>query len=190
MRETSTLKIISAQERGKYQRIWALDSYHAKSPGADMLPMFERVMRPELGARILDIGAGDGAASRILKDKGHQVEAFDLVGDDWPHADIPIHVGSIWAGLPQGFDIGYCCDVMEHLPTQFVGLSVHQILASCKSAFLQIAFFDDIYHASMIGESLHLTVKPFLWWRDTLREIGHVLDARDLIGRGVFHVSR
>jgi 2-polyprenyl-3-methyl-5-hydroxy-6-metoxy-1,4-benzoquinol methylase len=189
MRETSTLKIISAQERGKYQRIWALDSYHAKSPGADMLPMFERVMRPELGARILDIGAGDGAASRILKDKGYQVEAFDLIEDDWPHADIPIHAGSIWSGLPRGFDIGYCCDVMEHLPTQFVGLAVARILESCRSAFFSIAFREDLFGRN-IGEPLHLTVQPLVWWRDTLREIGHVLDARDLIGEGVFHVGR
>ena len=40
-----------------------------------------------------------------------------------------------------------------------------------------------------IGEPLHVTVMPFTWWRDRLGEVGEVLDARDLMHGGVFHVG-
>ena len=43
---------------------------------------------------------------------------------------------------------------------------------------------------ALIGEALHLTVRPFLFWRDLFRELGTLHDARDLIGEGVFCVSR
>ena len=189
-----TIHRITEAERGKYDRIWALEAYHEASPGVRHIPLFERMMRLKHDAQILDIGAGSGAASRVLKDKGYDVEAFDLTNAGWAHDDITIHTGSIWHDLPRlpgwlPYEVGYCCDVMEHLPTQFVGLAVRKMLEACGHVFLSIAFLPEGF-GDCIGERLHLTVENFVWWRDTLREVGLLHDARDLIGEGVFHVGR
>lgn len=180
---------ISEFERAKYARIWNDDQYSENSPGVEAIPMFEKIMRPKPSDTILDIGAGSGAAARALKARGYSVEAFDLTDAKWQaDSGILLHLGSIWSGMPAGFDIGFCCDVMEHIPTQFVALTVREILRSCERAFLSISFLEDGF-GERIGMPLHLTVQPFVWWRDTLRECGRVIDARDLIGAGVFHVA-
>jgi hypothetical protein len=37
-----------------------------------------------------------------------------------------------------------------------------------------------------VGQPLHKTVKPFVWWRDLCREIGTVVEAVDMLTRAVF----
>lgn len=184
--------IITERERVKYERAWGLDNYSDNSPGADFVPLFMSIVKPARGQSVYDIGAGHGAASRALKDAGLDVHAFDLTSHGWPHSDIPIMVGTVWKHLGWGehdFDYGYCCDVMEHLPTQFVALSISEILRTCRQAFFSICFKQDV-HGDAIRDRLHLTVESFSWWRDTFREIGYVHEARDLIGDGVFLVGK
>jgi hypothetical protein len=178
---------ITEFERAKYARIWNDDQYSEMSPGVNAIPMFEKIVRPNPGAKILDVGAGSGAASRALRSRGYSVDSFDITDAKW-NGDGQLILGSVWRGLPSGYEIGFCCDVMEHIPTQFVGLTVREILRSCQRAFLSICFMEDGF-GDRIGMPLHLTVKPFVWWRDTLRECGQLLDARDLVGAGVFHVA-
>lgn len=180
---------IAAHERAKYTAAWSRDQYREVSPGAAMVPMFQRMARPQLGACIIDIGAGAGAGSRALKDAGFNISAFDLVDSGWQHEDIELRTGVLWNGCHYHHaDFGYCCDVMEHLPTQFVGLAVQRMLEAADRLFLSISFQQDV-HGDALRDRLHLTVKPFAWWRDTLAELGTVLDARDLIGEGVFLVG-
>lgn len=184
---------ISALERRKYEKAWAVDAYHSGSPGASYIDMFMKVAQPQPGASIIDVGAGAGEGSRALADKGFRVMAFDLTSKAWAQDDIDLHTGCIWRDLGiyanPPFDFAYCCDVMEHIPTQFVGSAISAILNSCGRAFFSISFTPDIMGAA-IGETLHLTVKPFTWWRDTFRELGTLYDARDLIGDGVFYAGR
>lgn len=180
---------IAAHERAKYTAAWGRDQYREVSPGAAMVPIFRRMTRAEPPAKIIDFGAGAGAASRALKDIGFNVRAFDLVDAGWQHDDIHLYTGILWRGLPlDGCDFGYCCDVLEHIPTQFVGTVVANMLEISSRLFLSISFQQDV-HGDALRDRLHLTVKPFAWWRDTLAELGTVLDARDLIGEGVFLVG-
>lgn len=180
--------MIREAEAAKYKKAWGLEAYHQHSPGAHFTDLFYSIAKPVSGQSVIDIGAGDGQGSRILKDRGLIVTAFDLADMGWEHTDIPLRQGCLWRGLGGSlFDYGYCCDVIEHIPTQFVGLAISNILAVCGQAFFSVCFRDDVM-GSAIGEPLHLTVKPFAWWRDTFREIGTVMDARDLIGDGIFYV--
>jgi hypothetical protein len=63
------------------------------------------------------------------------------------------------------------------------------ILSSCRTAWLQVALRPDEF-GKMIGEPLHLTVRPYDWWLVRLASVGKVVDARDLCGDGLYVVQR
>jgi hypothetical protein len=67
-------------------------------------------------------------------------------------------------------------------------LVLDKIIRNCNTSWLQIALVEDGMGAS-IGETLHLTVKPFDWWLIRLATIGKIVDARDLIETGLFIVK-
>jgi hypothetical protein len=87
-----------------------------------------------------------------------------------------------------GVDHVYCCDVLEHLPTQFTMLAVDQILRITKVGAYFSVFFEQDGYGPWVGRYLHLTVQPFVWWRDALREMGDVVEARDCHEFGIFYV--
>jgi hypothetical protein len=67
-------------------------------------------------------------------------------------------------------------------------LAIARMLAVCsKGLFLTVSLVPDSFGV-WAGKSLHQSVFPFVWWRDALRELGTVVEARDLIGNGVFFV--
>jgi hypothetical protein len=94
---------------------------------------------------------------------------------------------SRWDSL--GYDYGFCCDVMEHIPPEYTMLVAERILSACDVAWMQIALQPDEFGAA-IGKTLHLTVQPFKWWRDRLRLLGNVIEARDLCSTALFVVTR
>jgi len=185
------MRSITEHERNKYEQIWGLDDYSICSPGLLYVDMFYDIAKPVVGQSVLDVGAGGGVATRELKKRGLSSRGFDITNAGWKHKDIPLSTGCIWRDLPQGppYDYVYCCDVMEHIPTEFTALSISEMLRTCGKAFYSISFTQDAY-GDFINDHLHLTVKPFTWWRDMLRELGTVYEARDLLGDGVFYVGR
>jgi hypothetical protein len=176
---------ITQLEREKYQAAWAMDAYAENSPGENFVDLFMEMTGAQPGQTVLDIGCGAGAGSKALSERFLEVTGFDLVGGDIQ--------GSVWRDLPQRpskFAWGYCCDMMEHIPTQFVGLSVSEMLKVCDRVFFSISFNRDV-HGDSIRDRLHLTIESFVWWRDTLSELGHLIEARDLVGgNGVFLLGR
>jgi hypothetical protein len=96
--------------------------------------------------------------------------------DDWPTQILEQHAA-------------YCCDVLEHIPEALTMLVVQRCLQAAPIAVFSIAHEQDKFGAT-IGESLHLTVKPFRWWRDHLAEVGDLCEARDLMGHGLYILKR
>lgn len=189
------MQTITDREAAKYAQAWHLGGYADNSPGANFVDLFFRIAQPRPSQTILDIGAGAGAASAKLSERGLRVNAFDLTDEAWS-IDVPLRTGSIWRDLPRSFigeagsfDFGYCCDVMEHIPPQFVALSISEMLKSCRRVFYSISFKRDV-HGDAMRDRLHLTIESFTWWRDTFRELGTLLEARDIIGDGVFYLER
>lgn len=182
---------ITEHERKKYADIWGFPAYSEESPGERMVDLFMAIAKPEAGQTVLDIGAGSGRASLALRAKQLDVTAFDLTTEGWTQKDIPIRTGTVWRDLPGAafYDFTYCCDVMEHIPTELTALTIDKILSTTDHAFFSVCFLPDSF-GSYIGEPLHLTVKPFTWWKNLFMEVGCLEEARDLIDDGVFFVSR
>lgn len=184
----------AAQERDKYAEIWSLEEYRtANSPGEDNVQRFMDVIEPHRGSWILDIGCGAGRAGLKFAEHGLipwwldiTATALDPAVDRSRFLEQPI-----WAEYPAGpfWQYGFCVDVLEHIPPEYVMLSVDRILSRCQIAWLQISLRPDEFGA-LIGEPLHLTVRPFEWWLIRLATLGTVTDARDLCGAGLFVVQR
>lgn len=182
-------------ERAKYSELWSgVPEYRKYSPGVENVQRFMDVIKPDRGATILDVGCGTGVAGLMfgklglvpswidITDAGIEMEARDRfieapLWSDW---------GRHWR---MGFDYGFCCDVMEHIPTEYTMLVIDRIVAACRTTWFQISLVPDQFGAT-IGQPLHLTVKPFDWWMERLRMAGSVIDARHLYGQAVYVVVK
>lgn len=186
---------LAEHEAAKYGQVWGIPDYHAYSHGeawADS-DLFAEVTGCKPGESVIDLGCGTGRGGKLLAEKCGLVPTFlDLVkvGDLAPFIEQPL-----WRPIPGEWDHGLCCDVLEHLPPEFTMLAVANMLAACRrGVFLSICFQDEAF-SEMVGEPLHLTVMPFTWWRDRLRTLGEVVEARDMspnnrLQVGVFYVAR
>jgi SAM-dependent methyltransferase len=193
---------IVTAERDCYEEMWGVEQYADTSPGERFVPVFDTLAR-ERGddprdLTVLDAGCGSGKGAVALAAHGYQVTLCDLTPAGLiPEARIlPFFEAALWTSLKQrhvfggAYDYVYCTDVLEHLPTIFVGLAITRMLdVAKKGLFVSVALGPD-HLGSWVGRPLHLTVQPYVWWRDHLNELGRVVDARDLINEGLFLVER
>ena len=186
----------AAQERAKYAEIWSIPEYKEFSPGLENVQRFMDVIEPKSAETLIDIGCGAGVAGLAFQERGLTVNWLDLTdaGLD-PKIDrrrfIETPIWGPWNGYRSRhqWDYGFCCDVMEHIPTEYTMLCVNRILWHCRKVWFQIALVPDEF-GKLIGEPLHLTVQPYKWWLVRLASVGKVIDARDLCGTGLYVVTR
>jgi 2-polyprenyl-3-methyl-5-hydroxy-6-metoxy-1,4-benzoquinol methylase len=189
-------------ERRKYQRMWAMPEYSQYSPGEQFLRLFPGEPIVEVAAldgrkihtrhnTVIDLGCGTGRVGLALKERGFHVTLADHVDAREPavkQAELPFLEVSLWSEWNGHWDYGYCCDVMEHIPTEYVMATLEQIAAHCDHVFFSINNLPDGFGRT-IGEQLHLTIRPFQWWLAKMREIGFVKQGRDLLVDSVFWVD-
>ena len=159
-------------ERDKYRLMWRTDSYREVSPGADAVPTFLEVVKPD--GLILDFGCGTGRAALALHDAGHDVLLIDFADNcrDEEAAGLPFLEWDLTRELPPRAPYGLCCDVMEHIPPESVDTVIRNIMGAARGCFFQISTVPDEFGA-MLGTSLHLTVKPAWWWRAQFLGLGY-----------------
>lgn len=191
------MRVVDA-EREKYEVMWSMPGYEKFSPGEDNARRFMSTLVPKPGSTVLDAGCGAGKGGLALSAEGLDVWYLDITSAGLELYGFGISADRfleqpLWERIymPNDltWDYGYCCDVMEHLPTEYTMLAARNIIDVCRTTWFQIAFFHDGWGAA-IDHDLHLTVKPFVWWLSRLMTIGNVIDARDLCGSGVFVVER
>jgi hypothetical protein len=191
---------VAKQERDKYAEIWStIPEYGAReaSPGLLNVNRFMSVMQPPRDGTytLLDIGCGTGLAGLELQRRGLNVGYLDITeaGLD-PQVDRAWFIEApLWGDWPlrnrHGWDYGFCCDVMEHIPTEFTMLCIERMIAGCRQVWVQLSNRPDNF-GRLIGEPLHLTVRPFQWWLVRLNILAAVEEARDLCGESLFVISR
>ncbi|MDB5555420.1 MAG: Methyltransferase type 11 [Rhizobium sp.] len=187
----------AASERAKYDEIWGHAEYKKFSPGLENVERFINVLEPYAMASLIDVGCGAGVAGLEFQKIGFRVTWLDLsdAGLDQKVDRKNFIQSPIWSdqwalrnkGL--GWDYGFCCDVMEHIPTEYTTLCLDRIIKACRTTWFQIALHPDEFGA-MIGKPLHLTVQPFKWWLERIASLGNVIEARDLCGTALFVVNR
>ena len=183
---------ITEAERTKYEELWTdVPEYRDYSPGMENVQRFCDILHPPQECSLIDVGCGTGIAGLAFRADGHEVWWLDIT-----NAALHPHVPrdrflryAVWEDWAYSrFDYGFCCDVMEHIPTEYTMLAASRIIKSCDVSWFQIAFRDDQF-GRLIGKPLHLTVQSFEWWLQRLRTLGDVVEARDLIECGLFVVE-
>ena len=184
-------------ERELYEGVWtSVEDYGKHAPGEQYLPLFLQMATPSYAQEIsvIDAGSGSGKGALALKAAGYDVQMVDVTDAGLvPEArEIPFTQACLWHPLRITADYVYCCDVLEHIPPQFTMLSVQNLLDACDiqmegALFLTVSLVPDNF-GMWAGKPLHRSVFPFTWWRDALKEVGEVIEARDLVSNAVFFV--
>jgi hypothetical protein len=184
---------IRAIEIAKYREMWAVDDYRVVAPGEGFLGILLGLgLQP--GCKVVDVGCGTGRASVGLERLLMRPTLIDAIPEarDPEAKHLPFVEACLWDDWPSQIepqDVAYCCDVLEHIPEPFTMLVVERCLQAAPIAVLHIAHDPDVM-GKRIGQPLHLTVRPFTFWRDHLAEIAELQEARDLVGRGLYIVRR
>ena len=197
---TSTTEV----EKTKYSQMWDIPEYGDTSPGANIVDAFVKISGCKPGKSLIDLGTGSGkAALKFEREHGLNVQTLDITR----HCMIPealemfgfTHIEtSLWSNWPDNllagggapYDYAYCCDVMEHIPPEFTMLCLANMFRAAEHVFIQVDI-DPEGWGDLINETLHLTVMPFIWWRDHIAEFGTILDCRDIVSeihRAIFYV--
>jgi len=162
-------KPLEQREREKYQAMWNFASYLDYSPGLTNLKAAQSYFNYLPGNTVLDFGCGAGFVVKELLETGVKARGVDIA----PNAlefEIPFTEACLWNLPDLAADYGYCCDVMEHIPTE----KVDDVLAGISRSVLHGCFFAIDDHpdskGALIGAKLHLTIKPIDWWLAKLHE--------------------
>lgn len=166
-------------EQEKYDAIWRNPSYSECSPGERIAQTFCEVCHPTRHSRIADFGCGSGKGALAIHGlTGARVICVDFVEHsrikEARHFEFIQSDLSGRQGLPLYAHLGFCADVMEHIPTDLVGTTIDNVMGACGSCFFQISTVPDDM-GELIGETLHLTVKPHSWWRDKFCSLGYAV---------------
>lgn len=182
---------LAAVEREKYVAIWQREEYRRVSPGMIESDRAWQVCGIRSGATLIDFGSGPARATKWFEDRGVDVVAVDFA----PNAretDVPFVEACLWDmpdALPPA-DFGYCCDVMEHIPTEKVWEVLSGIAARVKkAAYFRIATRPDKM-GRLIGRPLHLTINRGEWWRREVEKHFALVDVIEDTGRDVILLAR
>jgi len=160
-------------EREKYERMHKVPDY-SPGPGAAHAGAFMACYLKG-GETVIDFGCGTGDAALLMYEKGHDVYLVDIASNCLRDS-VRREIGSRFFvsalhELPEDLparDWGFCSDVMEHLPPEWVAPSLAAMRSKVRNCFFAISGHPDAW-GRHIGEVLHLSVHPRPWW---VREIG------------------
>ncbi len=177
--------IVQNPEQSKYEKLWQRGEYREVAPGEHWAMTFLKQAHVERDAEVIDFGCGTGRGGLILALLGQmKVTLLDFAAGclDPEVAQAcktqPTRIKFLQADLTRTLPVnaayGYCCDVMEHIPTAEVPKVLCNILGSAQHCFFAISTVDDVM-GELIGEKLHLTVQPMAWWVEQITKAGAVI---------------
>ena len=164
------IEMLSEQE--KYQRMWGYDAYRTVSPGEECVDTFLELCKPE--GLVIDFGCGTGRAAIRIKEYGCFVQLIDFTDNsrDPKAMELPFRQHDLTEPISLMGRYGYCTDVMEHIEPEKVDAVIKNIMDAAKTTFFQISTIPDSM-GEIIGQQLHLTVRPHSWWNDKFIELGY-----------------
>lgn len=182
---TPSTSLSDNPEKDKYLKLWDHKEYREVSPGEKMAMMFLDQARVVPDSECIDFGCGTGRGAVMLSMFGKMkvlmldfaancLDSFVVEACQTQPDRIKFAEQDLTKPIQYSAPYGYCCDVMEHIPTDIVPLVLRNILSSSQHVFFGISTVHDQMGA-LIGETLHLTVQPLQWWLQKLSECGAVV---------------
>lgn len=157
-------------EADKYTSMWNLDAYRRTSPGEQAASEAVKVAdafghKPWKDMTVIDFGSGTGRGGQALKNMtGANVVLVDFANNATDAGiNLPFFVADLTLPILLKGDMGYCTDVMEHIPTHQVDDVIRNIMQCVQTAYFQISLVSDVM-GELIGAPLHLSVYPHDWW--------------------------
>jgi len=155
------------EEKDKYIKMWKNPSYRAVSPGEDAVDEFIETAEINRRTSIIDFGCGTGrGGERIWQLTGAKIQLVDFADNCLDHGCmLPFTVADLSKPMDISADVGFCVDVMEHIPTGQIEDTIRNIMGCVRGCFFKIAMFPDNMD-QLIGHPLHMSVFPVSWWED------------------------
>ena len=183
---------LAKHEHDKYKKVWERPEYRKTSPGHREIEGAAIRMGLTSGDFVIDYGSGTGRATKWLQDHGMEVLAVDHV-DNALEFDLPFVKTNLWtmgAEVPVS-DHAFCSDVLEHIPPEYVDEVFLRIsMRTRESAYFRIATRPDVMGKMLVGEPLHLTIQPDLWWIEQAQKWWSKVDIVRTDGRDVVFICR
>jgi len=152
-------------EADKYKAMWNFPEYRTMSPGELAAQEAIKVAKIDQNTTVIDFGCGTGrGGQQIYNLTGANVVLVDFA-DNAVNGSVklPFFVADLTRPMMLKGDVGYCTDVMEHIPTHQVDDVIKNIMDCVHSAYFQISLVPDVM-GELIGAPLHLSVYPRNWW--------------------------
>jgi hypothetical protein len=160
-------------EKDKYEKVWEECARYGKDWTDRGLgrpykrPFEERVPK---GSTVIDFGCGNGSSLSWLSSAGYRPHGVEIAANAIKSNHGIITVADLrkppmW---PRPVQYGICTDVMEHIPTKDVYLTIMNIGDSVEQgALFGIARLPD-KDGDELGLELHLTIRDKEWWDEIL----------------------
>lgn len=161
-----------ASERKKYERVWMEANYRHSSPGLRNMDRIIDALDLQPSMAFIDFGSGGGVTLNALRGLGFlRGIGVDIAANANMVPHLPVIISPIHEmPMVTGVDAGYCVDVMEHIPEEWVYRTLARIASNVKECYFRIALFEDSYGATLGVGPLHMTVKPPEWWLEQLKK--------------------
>ncbi|QGH72952.1 MAG: protein of unknown function DUF115 [Siphoviridae sp. ctdEk19] len=176
-------------EQGKYERMWSFPQYRRVAPGELLIDRFLALLPP--ASRVIDFGCGTGRAALRMHQAGHRVVAIDFAANcrDPEAQEVSFLQWDLTDPLPIHAEFGYCTDVLEHIPPGQVEAVVHNLLNAADTVFFQISTVPDAL-GELIGQPLHLTVRPADWWAQLFARLGAKVEQFEVQPEAVIFLAK
>lgn len=159
-------------ERTKYETMWGIERYRKYSPGERLVDYFLSRVNVTDKHVVIDFGCGSGrAASKINRITGATVLGLDIATNclDPDIKGLTLIECCLWEEVPRG-DVGYCTDVMEHIPPEHIDA----VLTNIRDSIDGETFFQICTQPAGFGKdqdlTLHMTVRGGSWWMRKLEQ--------------------
>ena len=132
-------------EVGKYEAMWKTPLYREVAPGESFAEHFVQIADPKLTDVIVDFGCGTGRGGQKIADlTGCEVQLVDFAENCRDEGNnLPFTLADLTKPIGVSGNIGYCTDVMEHIPPEDVSDVIRNIMDCVDSCYFKIALFDD-----------------------------------------------
>lgn len=170
-----------SSEKEKYDRIWrSFPEYRETSPSDYLFPVFLSYFAKEIAPShsIIDFGCGPGKLAFTALKHNLSIHLVDISEHCLDPEVFLLHIkkkvlfsqSSLW-DLPKTLfpaEWIICFDVLEHIPEKKIDACLKEMsLRMKKGGFFSICLQKEQF-GEIVGESLHLTLKPANWWREKI----------------------